>query len=359
MSYNIDNICNDPAYQNMIVQRTRFQIFNIPPIRYDNLSNNPYEQTNPITGEKFTKFEIDMRRKAEILKYKANKSSTQTNNLTKAEIYAQAVNGKYQQRTYAKDYIVDNEVKSCPVDIKIPSSSSDVPGPIIDLYEDVNVPLYNYNNTMIDTNYGVLTTPYYGKDTWNSNIFSNISSSNNADNTNKLNAIIASIFIYYADVPYKTFSITTPISLHIIGSQSMSFTISKISTNIIFNNNTVSYSTITNTINDNYSQTFNISSSSLPSRTYYLGLLKITNIKLPFQKGFIFDIQTEITFSTSRNVSSTIIFNVEPDPTGTTGDTGPTGTTETTGSTTSTSSTGIITSNDNIYLYQTPTITAT
>jgi hypothetical protein len=319
----------------MLIQRTRFQIFNIPPIRFDNLSNNPYERTNPITGEKFTKFEIDMRRKAEILKYKANKSSTQTNNLTKAEIYAQAVNGKYQQRTYAKDYIVDNKVKSCPVDIKIPSSSSDVPGPIIDLYEDVNVPLYNYNNTMIDTNYGVLTTPYYGKDTWNSNIFSNISSSNNADNTNKLNAIIGSIFIYYADVPYKTFSITTPISLQIIGTQDMSFTISNISTNIIFNNNTVSYSTITNTINDNYSQTFNITSSSLPSRTYYLGLLKIINIKLPFQKGFIFDIQHEITFSTSSNVTSTTIF-FNADPTNFTISTDPI-----------------------IYPYQTPTITAT
>lgn len=323
MSYNIYSICNDPAYQNMLIQRTRFQIFNIPPIRFDNLSNNPYERTNPITGEKFTKFEIDMRRKAEILKYKANKSSTQTNNLTKAEIYAQAVNGKYQQRTYAKDYIVENKVKSCPVDIKIPSSSSDVPGPIIDLYEDVNVPLYNYNNTMIDTNYGVLTTPYYGKDTWNSNIFSNISSSNNADNTNKLNAIIGSIFIYYADVPYKTFSITTPILLEINGTliskdnSSINFTISNISTNIIFNNNTVSYSTITNTINNNSSQTFNITDlSSSFSKIYYLGLLNITNIKLPFQKGFIFDIQPEITFSTRNvNITSTAItFNFEPEP---------------------------------------------
>lgn len=331
MSSNNNNICNDPAYQNMLIQRTRFQIFNIPPIRYDNLSNNPYERINPTTGKKFTKFEIDMRRKAEILKYKPNKSSTQTNNITKAEIYAQAVSGKYQQRTYPNYYIIDNtsnnQIESCPVNIKTPSSSSDVPGPIIDLYEDVNVPLYNYN-TMINTNYGFLTqglTPYYGKNTWNSNIISNVQSIKNANNSNKLNAIIASIFIYYADVPYKIFSITTPISLQIIGTRSgtldnsMNFTISDISTNILFNNTYVNYSAITNTINDSSSQIFNIPiSSSTFSTTYYLGLLKITNIKLPFQKGIIFDIQPEITFSTSSNVtitSTTIICNVKPTPT--------------------------------------------
>jgi hypothetical protein len=246
------------------------------------------------------------------------------------------VSGKYQQRTYPNYYIVDNSPnteyyrRKYAVDcsnVKMPSSSSDVPGPIINLYEDVNVPLYNYNNT-IDTNYGELTqNPYSGKDTWTSNIISNVQLIKNSNNANKLNAIIASIYIYYADVPYKTFSITTPILLQIDGSRiqtqdsSMNFIISNISTNILFNNSPINYSanTITNTINNNSSQTFNISiSSNSFSRTFYLGLLKITNIKLPFQKGFIFDIQPEITFSTSSNVtitSTTIICNVDPTPT--------------------------------------------
>jgi hypothetical protein len=178
---------------------------------------------------------------------------------------------------------------------------------------------------MIDTNYGFLTqglTPYYGKDTWNSNIISNVSST--IFDTNKLNAIIGSIFIYYAGVPYKTFTITTPISLHIIGTRngttnSVNFTISDISTNIIFNNTSINYSAITNTINNNSSQIFNIPITAASfSITYYLGLLKITNIKLPFQKGFIYDIQPKITFSISNNVnisSKNIIFNVEPRPT--------------------------------------------
>ena len=216
----------------------------------------------------------------------------------------------------------------------MPSSSSDVPGPIINLYEDVNVPLYNYNNT-IDRNYGELTqNPYSGKNTWTSNIISNVESINNA---NKLNAIIASIYIYYADVPYKTFSITTQILLQIDGTRivtqdsSMNFTITDISTNVLFNNSPINYSasTITNKINDTIinsssSKTFNIptststSTSTLFSTTYYLGLLQITNLKLPFQKGYIFDIQPIITYTTSSNVtitSTTIICNVDPRPT--------------------------------------------
>ena len=50
-----DNICNDAAYQNMIIQKKRFQLLNIPPSRYDNLANNPYVITYPGTQTKFTK----------------------------------------------------------------------------------------------------------------------------------------------------------------------------------------------------------------------------------------------------------------------------------------------------------------
>ena len=103
-----DNICNDEAYQNMIVQNKRFQLMNIPPIRYDNLANNPYILRYPGSSSKFTKNDLDMRRKVEILKYNANNSNTQTNNFTKAEIYAQAISGKYQQRTYPNSFVRDN-----------------------------------------------------------------------------------------------------------------------------------------------------------------------------------------------------------------------------------------------------------
>lgn len=327
-----DTICNDTAYQNMIKQRQRFQLFNIPPMRYNNLDNNPYINVNTTTGKKFTKFDLDMRRKAEILKYKANNSSSQTNNLTKAEVYVQAVTGKYQQRTYPNYYIIentsDNRIESCPVNIKTPTSSSDVPGRIINLYQDDNVPLYNYNNTMIDSNFGFSTqgiNPYDGKKTWNYHTDSDVPST---ISSNKLTANIASIFIYHADVPSKIFTITTPISLKVTGSKttstqnsSVNFTITSISTKILFNDNPIATITTTSNINNNSSQSFTIpmTTSTQTQVTYYLGLLKITNVRLPFQKGYIYDIQPEIahtiTPSNATITSSSVVFNVGTTPT--------------------------------------------
>jgi hypothetical protein len=194
-----ENICDDEGYQNMILQKKRFQLMNIPPSRYDNLANNPYNLTYPGTLKKFTKLDLDMRRKVEILKYSANNSSTQTNRFTKAEIYAQAISGKYQQRTYSNVYIRENtqnnKLNPCPT-VKTPTSSCGVPGPIIYLYEDNNVPLYNYN-TNIDGNYGILSQGVnpYGK-TWD---YTKDTDKTATNKENPFTAIITSLFIYYND----------------------------------------------------------------------------------------------------------------------------------------------------------------
>jgi hypothetical protein len=89
-----NNTCNSPAYLNLIDQRRRAQLYNIPPSRYDNLANSPYTKINPATGMFFTKFDVDMRRKAEILKYSNVTSTTKTNNLTRAQRWAQLVRGQ-------------------------------------------------------------------------------------------------------------------------------------------------------------------------------------------------------------------------------------------------------------------------
>ena len=60
---NLDTICN---------QRKRQMLFNVPPIRYNPIS--PYSGNVYITQSK-----LDMRRKAEILQYNANKTNTKTN----------------------------------------------------------------------------------------------------------------------------------------------------------------------------------------------------------------------------------------------------------------------------------------
>jgi hypothetical protein len=70
-------------------QRKRQQLFSTPPIRLE-LQKSPYEiQQN---GKKYTKNQLDMRRKAEILKYSSNVMSTQTNSFTKSQKWAHLVN---------------------------------------------------------------------------------------------------------------------------------------------------------------------------------------------------------------------------------------------------------------------------
>jgi hypothetical protein len=96
----------------------------------------------------FTQFDLSMRRKAEVLKYKATKCNTKTNNLTKAEKYAQLINGISQRRNYSVQSLENSELIpiSCPNDdaLLTPTSSCDVPGEIIYLYENAAIPLYNY-----------------------------------------------------------------------------------------------------------------------------------------------------------------------------------------------------------------------
>ena len=65
-------------------QRSKLQLFNQPIIRLE-LQKSPYD--------KYTKAQLDMRRKAEILKYAPIQQTNQTNNVTKKQKWAQLVNG--------------------------------------------------------------------------------------------------------------------------------------------------------------------------------------------------------------------------------------------------------------------------
>jgi hypothetical protein len=111
------------------VQRKLFQLYNIPPIRYEVIS--PY--TGAVTQE-----QLNMRRKTEILKY--NKNSTQGPRMTQKQKLAVTFRGGFNASRIV-----------CPNDYKIPAltTSAGVPGPPMYLVEDPNIPLYNYTK---DTN---------------------------------------------------------------------------------------------------------------------------------------------------------------------------------------------------------------
>jgi hypothetical protein len=110
-------------------------LFNVPPVRFTPIS--PYE-LNP----SLTQYQLDMRRKVEILKYKKNTVGS----MTKKQVFAQAIKGATQRRNFSQTQIAalqngEGPVSQCPPTI---STAAGVPGPAFYLSLDPNIPLYNY-----------------------------------------------------------------------------------------------------------------------------------------------------------------------------------------------------------------------
>jgi hypothetical protein len=110
-------------------------IFNIPPPRYT--PQNPYNAG-------WTKEQLDMRRKVEVLKY--NKSSN--GRISKAKSWTQVVNGSYQRRTFSNAYLNNIADINCD-NVVTYTTGAGIPGPSIPLYLDPAVPLYNYNSQSV------------------------------------------------------------------------------------------------------------------------------------------------------------------------------------------------------------------
>ena len=81
MSYTTD--CS--GYRIILEQKKQFALFNVAPPRAETVS--PYATPN------LTKAQLDMRRKAEILKHSNNRQNTKTNNLTKNQQWAMMARG--------------------------------------------------------------------------------------------------------------------------------------------------------------------------------------------------------------------------------------------------------------------------
>ena len=308
-----NNVCNNVAYMNSIDQKRRFQLLNIPPVRYDNLSTNPYQVKNGALT--YTKKDLDMRRKAEILKYSSNRMLTQTNSLTKAQKYAQAVTGGYQRRTYSQMYIERNSrngvLNTCPP-IARSTTASDVPGPPIMLYEDPTVPLYNLVNDADGTTYGLINQDQIPNPIpWKNTAPRNIIIPNDGTYST-----ITSIYTINIPTPSYNFNISTPIVLKITGSlldgvTSYTDNNNPVSINVnIAPRIKVKYSYSDANLNAATTCAFvtnpNIVVNSIAialngnrsyTSTIYVGLLKISDLILPVQTGFIYDIQLAISYS--------------------------------------------------------------
>lgn len=304
------NVCSDPGYQNTISIRKRFQLLNVPPTRYNNLVNSPYDISNSLQRT-FTQSQLDMRRKVEILKYSSNKTNTKTNNLTKREKWAQLVTGSSQKRNLSYSFIQDNLVpgttnyiNTCPSGtiLYTPTSASGIPGKIINIFEDPTVPLYMYTSK-IDS-YGLInqeadTTEFlYDKELLN--IY--LDTSNNY-------GTITSIYIKNILTPTYTFNIEFPFSIFISGtvkpgtlnttfnrSITISFT-SKPIQSYIYYGSTNTNTTFSETLPQKKSVTFDISMNLSSGQTFfgnqYFGQYSMTNT-LTTQPMYIYDLCSNI-----------------------------------------------------------------
>jgi hypothetical protein len=118
-------------------QRKLHMLFHVPDSRFNLVS--------PYTNANLTKFDLDMRRKAEVLKHTGPQKSNQVNKLTKAQLFAQVIRGYSPTQKLMSKHYSQSQMDFCDSSMNLVlTSSSDVPGPIRSLYLDQNIPLYNY-----------------------------------------------------------------------------------------------------------------------------------------------------------------------------------------------------------------------
>lgn len=270
--------------QQLCRQRSRRQLLNVPFARMEIVS--PYPA--------FTKSQLDMRRKIEVLKYSASSSNSKTNNLTRAELFAQLVRGSEQRRNFSQTNLQNmvNGTEVCPSDDFIPGSTAaaDVPGPIEYLQYDPAVPLYNSNTSVM------------------------IQSSQNAGN----NLDSPFVLIPYNDVQtlsgqesgnvctLRTYAILENNVLNATFNTPISISAGNITTCLVY----IYYNDTLVTTNDS-SRTItpttpSISLNSVPVVTTTTNMIT-TTVRLFAQPGFLYDIRFKIQLS---NSIGTVRFNV-------------------------------------------------
>ncbi len=272
-------------------------LYNVPPTRYTPVS--PYFPGGP------TQYDLNMRRKAEILQYKKRESGS----LSQRQNFAQNVRGNLRRALQTE----------C-LTMHVPSTNAGVPGPPIMLYLDPAVPLYNYVSTYTYAVENVESNEQWGI----------ISSTDISGNRPTILRFIVRPIVNQINY---LFSIVTPVAITVNGfytpsvGQSGQFTVrifpSDISITVYyageiayqFSTPTVSFSegflsTVTGTISPANNGAF--------SGTIYLGNITINDLRLATTAGFTYDIVLNYNQSNSTNsyvsdFTSTFVSNLAPD----------------------------------------------
>lgn len=309
-------IINDLS--NICLQRSRRQLLNVPPVRFDLIS--PY-------GGAYSMFDLDMRRKAEVLKYSANASTTQTNNPTKKQLFSQLVNN-------TNNSSVSKRTTNCVTDscgnlILRPTTDSDVPGPVIYLYDDETVPLYNYaTNTRsypdqmpndfkrwnVYTSNDISCNALSSAIQYNQITQQTYPTSNPSTSENKLFTLY---ILNYINKNSYTYTVRTPLSVFIqgrySGSQATTLTISlnTINVNVYYNTTIINGPTFPTrphlTGLSNISLTIPANAGNF-SANVYIGNFVFLMPNLPTLNGYVFDIKLKFFFNSFTSLSDISLF---------------------------------------------------
>ena len=286
--------------KNFKINQSLFRIkrlYNKPLTRF-NLSSPYY---NEVTGEpakdatgkvNITKERLDMRRKAEILKYSSNRMSTQTNNMTKKEKWAQLANARGKTAG-----ILGIENVICPNDalIPMPSSASGVPGSTY-LYEDPNVPLYNYTNINRTYAFDVPNRNEY----WDTTINTNVRIIPERHET-----IFAIVVNRILNNNTATYALTIPLGIHLNGTYTTELT--KVTANIssatlfVYRNNILLKDVPQQIHPGDKSMVvrfpINIASNTQFSATQYVGDISFSEITLELSDVYVFEYKLALTIN--------------------------------------------------------------
>jgi hypothetical protein len=186
---------------NLCRQYKKYKEESKPLPRYDIVS--PYVQISDTnTNLLFTKEQLDMRRKVEILRYQNNQMNSKTNNTTKNQNWS-FLAGQTSHTKICKDNPYGDTL----------TTQCDVPGPPMVLFYDPTVPLYNY----ISNRDQVVNNSSSDKvNIWDAYIFEDVEFS-----SKKLN--ICFDILYNSTKTGRTvYSFQTPLSINLQGTKDVS-----------------------------------------------------------------------------------------------------------------------------------------
>lgn len=301
----------DPAICLAIQSQRRNRV---PMVRFNPIS--PYSNNATGLSTNITIDQLNMRRKAEILKYESNRMPNQTNNLTKKQKWSRLVTQPNRVTTQPDPNNPDN----CPTNVPISTTASGVPGPPMLLYEDPNIPLYNFIVTRSYA-YNVPNENAYWEITVNTNVglYSGV-----ADSVFLLN-ILPSI-----NRPQYTYGMRIPIGLHAEGIHTGTFpwlSVSNANTLVDINIKTASLivycnnkditpqltgsSTLTKTINKNLTVNIPYSQGQPFNVTQVIDNVTFSGITLFTSYIYTFDFKLKLDFEI--RINGTLVSNQPSD----------------------------------------------